>query len=115
MGGAQQELGSNQLFEPANLATERGRRHVQPIRGAREAELLGDGDERPQVAQLDPVARSRKWERGLCRFVVTHDWKRERLRVPERKAGHSTAFPLSVSVGEALVDYLRNGRSETDS
>jgi integrase len=32
------------------------------------------------------------------------DWKRERLRVPERKAGHSTAFPLSVSVGEALVD-----------
>ena len=73
MGGAPQELGSNQLFEPANLATERGRRHVQPIRGAREAELLGDGDERPQVAQLDPVARSRKWERGLCRFVVTHD------------------------------------------
>ena len=43
------------------------------------------------------------------------DWKRERLRVPERKAGHSTAFPLSVSVGEALVDYLRNGRPETDS
>ena len=23
------------------------------------------------------------------------DWRRERLRVPERKAGHSTAFPLS--------------------
>ncbi|HYB24234.1 MAG TPA: site-specific integrase, partial [Solirubrobacteraceae bacterium] len=30
------------------------------------------------------------------------DWKRERLKVPERKAGHSTAFPLSVSVGGAL-------------
>ena len=27
------------------------------------------------------------------------DWKREHLRVPERKAGHSTAFPLSPSVG----------------
>lgn len=38
------------------------------------------------------------------------DWKRERLAVPERKAGHSTAFPLSVVVGEALVDYLRHGR-----
>jgi site-specific recombinase XerD len=38
------------------------------------------------------------------------DWKRERLAVPERKAGHSTAFPLSGSVGEALVDYLRHGR-----
>ena len=41
------------------------------------------------------------------------DWKRERLAVPERKAGHSTAFPLSGSVGEALVDYLRHGRPET--
>ena len=38
------------------------------------------------------------------------DWKRERLAVPERKAGHSTAFPLSVVVGEALIDYLRHAR-----
>ena len=43
------------------------------------------------------------------------DWKRERLAVPERKAGHSTAFPLSASVGEGLVDYLRNGRPQTSS
>ena len=42
------------------------------------------------------------------------DWKRERLAVPERKAGHSTAFPLSASVGEALVDYLRHGRPQTE-
>ena len=41
------------------------------------------------------------------------DWKRERLAVPERKAGHSSAFPLSVSVGAALVDYLKNGRPQT--
>jgi site-specific recombinase XerD len=41
------------------------------------------------------------------------DWKRERLAVPERKAGHSTAFPLSHSVGEALVDYLRHGRPQS--
>jgi site-specific recombinase XerD len=41
------------------------------------------------------------------------DWKHERLAVPHRKAGHSTAFPLSVSVGEALVDYLRHGRPQT--
>lgn len=41
------------------------------------------------------------------------DWKRERLAVPERKAGHSTAFPLSASVGEALVAYLRHGRPQT--
>lgn len=41
------------------------------------------------------------------------DWKRERLAIPERKAGHSTAFPLSATVGEALVAYLREGRPET--
>ena len=41
------------------------------------------------------------------------DWRRERLAVPERKAGHSTAYPLSPPVGEAIVDYLRNGRPAT--
>ena len=41
------------------------------------------------------------------------DWKRERLAIPERKAGHSTAFPLSAVVGAALVDYLRNARPAT--
>lgn len=41
------------------------------------------------------------------------DWKRERLAVPARKAGHSTAFPLSGAVGVALVDYLQRGRPET--
>lgn len=41
------------------------------------------------------------------------DWKHERLRIPERKAKHSTAFPLSAIVGEALLDYLRHGRPET--
>lgn len=38
------------------------------------------------------------------------DWKRGRLAIPERKAGHSTAFPLSVVVGQALLDYLQHGR-----
>jgi len=38
------------------------------------------------------------------------DWRRERLRVPERKAGHSTAFPLSPMVGKAILDYLQHGR-----
>lgn len=38
------------------------------------------------------------------------DWRHERLAVPERKAGHSTAFPLSAAVGNALADYLRHGR-----
>ncbi len=41
------------------------------------------------------------------------DWKRERLSVPERKAGHSTAYPLSAVVGEAILDYLQHGRPQT--
>jgi integrase/recombinase XerD len=41
------------------------------------------------------------------------DWKNDRLKIPERKAGHSTAFPLSAVVGEAILDYLRRGRPET--
>jgi site-specific recombinase XerD len=41
------------------------------------------------------------------------DWERERLRVPERKAGHSTAYPLSPIVGEAILDYLKHGRPNT--
>lgn len=41
------------------------------------------------------------------------DWRRERLRIPERKAGHATAFPLAPVVGEALVAYLQAGRPAT--
>jgi integrase/recombinase XerD len=41
------------------------------------------------------------------------DWEHERLRIPERKAGHSTAYPLAGVVAEALIDYLKQGRPET--
>ena len=41
------------------------------------------------------------------------DWKRERLTIADRKAGHCTAFPLSIVVGAAILDYLRHGRPDT--
>ncbi len=41
------------------------------------------------------------------------DWRYERLRIPERKAGHSSAFPLSPVVGQAIIEYLRGGRAVT--
>jgi site-specific recombinase XerD len=41
------------------------------------------------------------------------DWKRERLRIPSRKAGNATAYPLSSAVGRAIIDYLKNGRPAT--
>ncbi len=42
------------------------------------------------------------------------DWKRERFQVPERKAGHWTAYPLANVVAEALIAYLRSGRPQTE-
>ena len=52
--------------------------------------------------------------REIAALTLDHiDWKRERLSVPGRKGGHSTAFPLSSSVGEALVDYLQHGRLQS--
>lgn len=41
------------------------------------------------------------------------DWRNERLKVPERKADHSSAYPLSSIVAEAILSYLKNGRPET--
>ena len=43
------------------------------------------------------------------------DWPHDRLRVPERKAGHSTAYPLSPLVGHAILEYLKAGRPTTSS
>jgi integrase/recombinase XerD len=40
------------------------------------------------------------------------DWKRDRLHIRGRKAGHSTAYPLALPVGGALLDYLKHGRPE---
>jgi integrase/recombinase XerD len=41
------------------------------------------------------------------------DWRHERLRIPARKAGHSTAYPLSSRVGAAILEYLKAGRPPT--
>ena len=42
------------------------------------------------------------------------DWRRERLHVRERKADHVAIYPLSPVVGEAILEYLRQGRPQTD-
>jgi site-specific recombinase XerD len=41
------------------------------------------------------------------------DWKSERLRIPTRKAGHSTLYPLSPIAGQAIIDYLKFARPQT--
>lgn len=42
------------------------------------------------------------------------DWSRSRFHVLGRKAGNSTSYPLAARVGEAIIDYLRNGRPVSD-
>ena len=38
------------------------------------------------------------------------DWRGQLLRIPGAKGSKDHAYPLHPSVGEAMVDYLRNGR-----
>jgi integrase/recombinase XerD len=41
------------------------------------------------------------------------EWRHDRLRIPARKAAHSTAYPLSPHVGAAILEYLKAGRPPT--
>jgi integrase/recombinase XerD len=41
------------------------------------------------------------------------DWERQRFHIPERKAGHSSSYPLSSIVAEGIVEYLQQGRPKT--
>jgi site-specific recombinase XerD len=41
------------------------------------------------------------------------DLKRERLHIRDRKAGHSSVYPLAGVVAESIINYLQHGRPET--
>jgi integrase/recombinase XerD len=42
------------------------------------------------------------------------DWPRAQFHVLGRKAGNSTSYPLAATVGEAIIEYLRNARPASD-
>jgi integrase len=42
------------------------------------------------------------------------DWQQAQLHVSGRKGGHATIYPLSATVGEAVIDYLRCGRPDVE-
>lgn len=89
------------------------------ISWAQVGEVLGGVDRRSPVGKRDYAVLLLLVTYGLRGREIAAltlddiDWKRERLAIPERKAGHATAFPLSASVGAALVDYLQHGRPQT--
>ena len=41
------------------------------------------------------------------------DWRNDRLKVRDRKAGNTTTYPLSAVVGAAIIDYVKNARPAT--
>jgi integrase/recombinase XerD len=40
------------------------------------------------------------------------DWVHEQISIPMRKGGHSTRYPLSATVGEAIIAYLHIRRTD---
>jgi len=42
------------------------------------------------------------------------DWRRERFRITQSKTGRSSHLPLTTTVGEAVLDYLRHGRPKSE-
>jgi len=43
------------------------------------------------------------------------DWKQERIRIVRSKSGRRDTYPLDVSVGNAIAQYLRHGRPLSNS
>jgi integrase/recombinase XerD len=41
------------------------------------------------------------------------DWRNQKLHIRHRKAGNTTAYPLAVSVGKAILAYLKDGRPKS--
>jgi integrase/recombinase XerD len=58
---------------------------------------------------------------GLRASEVVHlrlediDWRSAILNVPTRKTGRGALLPLVADVGEAIVEYIENGRPKTTS
>lgn len=42
------------------------------------------------------------------------DWRRERFRITQSKTGRASHLPLTPAVGEAILDYLRHGRPQSE-
>lgn len=80
------------------------------------------------LAGIDRRSVSGKRDYGMLLLLATYglracevaalmlddiDWRNERLKIRERKAGNNTTYPLSTVVGAAIIDYLKNGRPTT--
>jgi integrase/recombinase XerD len=96
---------------------------------------LGPTLDAPRIYRLSSIPRSITWDEvrrmlegvdrrtpggkrdyAILLLLVTYGLRGREiaaLTVDERKANHSTAYPLSPIVGEAILDYLQHGRPQT--
>lgn len=52
----------------------------------------------------------------LCRLQLDDiDWRRSTIVISARKAGNNSSYPLTPTVGNALIDYLREARPQSQS
>lgn len=57
------------------------------------------------------------WRNGDIRqFRLDYiDWDKNEIRFCQQKTGYPVSYPLTSSVGNAIIDYVRNGRPLTDA
>jgi site-specific recombinase XerD len=88
-----------------------------------------------QIATVLKTARRDQSPMGLRDYAILHllstyglrageishlrlddiDWRAETLRIRHSKTGAHSLLPLMQPVGEALINYLRDGRPQTDA
>lgn len=56
------------------------------------------------------------WRNGdICQFRLDYiDWDKNEIRFYQQKTGSPVSYPLTASVGNAIIDYVKNGRPVTD-
>jgi integrase/recombinase XerD len=80
--------------------------------------LLASIDQRPDMGKRDYAILVLLASYGLrAREIAAlslddFDWPHAQISIPMRKGGHSTRYPLSTSVGEAVIRYLQVRRTD---
>jgi len=103
----------------------RGRRYRQAslpraISWADVERLLASVDRRPDMGKRDYAILTLLASYGLRAQEIAalclddFDWAHNQISISMRKGGHSTRYPLSVTVGEAVIAYLQVRRTDVD-
>ncbi|WP_454693497.1 tyrosine-type recombinase/integrase [Achromobacter aegrifaciens] len=82
--------------------------------------LLASVDRHPELGKRDYAVLALLASYGLrAREIAAlrledFDWEHGQISIPMRKGGHCTRYPLSATVGEAVIAYLQVRRTDVD-